>query len=130
MKYLCLAYYDVDKYAALPKPELDAIVSRCPQYDAELRASGRLVLSGSLGAPEARMAVRPGAARPAVTDGPYTETKELVGGFFIIEAQDLNDAVRIASKHPAAHLGGEIGWGIEVLPIERLLQVTQPSKEN
>ena len=44
MKYLCLAYYDVDKYAALPKPELDAIVSRCPQYDAELRASGRLLL--------------------------------------------------------------------------------------
>jgi hypothetical protein len=130
MKYLCLAYYDVEKYAALPQPELDAIVSQCPRHDAELHASGRLVLSGSLGAPETRMALRPRGGRPAVTDGPYTETKELVGGFFLIEAQDLNDAVRIASKHPAAHLGEQIGWGIEVLPIDRLQQITQPSKEN
>ena len=130
MKYLCLAYYDVEKFAALPKAELDTIVSRCAQHDAELRASGRLMLSGSLGAPESRMAVRPRGGRPAVTDGPYAETKELVGGFFMIEAQDLNDAVRIASKHPAAHLGGDIGWGIEVLPIDTLQQFTQPSKEN
>jgi len=129
MKYLCLAYYDVEKSAALPKPEFDAIVSRCPQHDAELHASGRLLLSGSLGAPESRMVVRPRGGRPAVTDGPYAETKELVGGLFIIEAQDLNDAVRVASKHPAAHLGEQIGWGIEVLPIDRLEQVTQPSKE-
>jgi len=131
MKYLCLAYYDVEKFAALPKPEFDAIASRCPQHDAELRASGRLVLSCSLGAPESWMAVRPRGGRPpAVTDGPYAETKELVGGFFIIEAQDLNDAVRVASKHPAAHLGEQIGWGIEVMPIEMFEQGTQPPKEN
>jgi hypothetical protein len=129
MKYLCLAYYDAEKSAALSKPEFDAIVSRCPQHDAELRASGRLVLSGSLGEPESWMAVRPRGGRPAVTDGPYAETKELVGGFFIIEAQDLNDAVRVASKHPAAHLGEQIGWGIQVLPIDMFEQVTQPAKE-
>ena len=123
MKYLCLAYYDVEKSAALPKAQFDAIVSRCPHHDAELRASGRLAMSGSLGAPEARMAIRPRQGRPAVTDGPYAETKELVGGFFIIEAQDLNDAVRVASKHPAAHLGEEIGWAIEVLPIDTLVPI-------
>jgi hypothetical protein len=123
MKYLCLAYYDVEKMAALPKVQFDAIVSRCPQHDGELRASGRLVMSGSLGAPESWMTIRPRPGRPAITDGPYAETKELVGGFFIIEAQDLNDAVRVASKHPAAHLGQEIGWGIEVLPIDRLMPV-------
>ncbi|HET9046481.1 MAG TPA: YciI family protein [Casimicrobiaceae bacterium] len=123
MKYLCLAYYDVEKSAALPKPQFDAIVSRCPQHDAELRASGRLVMSGSLGAPESWMAIRPREGRPAVTDGPYAETKELVGGFFIIEAQDLNDAVRVASKHPAAHLGEAIGWGVEILPIDTLMPV-------
>ena len=121
MKYLCLAYYDTEKTAALPRAEFDAIVSRCPQYDADLRASGQLVMSGSLGEPTSWMAIRPRAGRPALTDGPYAETKELVGGFFIVDAQDLNDALRVASKHPAAHLGEAIGWGIEVLPIDRLV---------
>ncbi|MEO7499664.1 MAG: YciI family protein [Casimicrobiaceae bacterium] len=123
MKYLCLARYDVAKSAAIPKADFDAIVSRCPQHDADLRASGRLVMSGSLGAPESWMAIRPREGRPQVTDGPYAETKEIVGGFFIIEAQDLNDAVRVASKHPAAHLGEQIGWSVEVLPIDRLMPV-------
>ena len=123
MKYLCLAYYDVARMAALPKAELDAIVSRCPQYDAELHASGRLVMSGSLADPASWMTIRPRDGRPATTDGPFAETKEMVGGFFMIDAQDLNDAVRVASKHPAAHLGESIGWGIEVLPIGRLIPV-------
>ncbi len=118
MKYLCLAYYDVEKFGALPKAEIDAIVSRCAQHDAELRASGRLVLHGSLGEPASSMAIRPRGGQPAVTDGPYAETKELVGGFFLIEAQDLNDAVRVASKHPAAHLGEHVGWGIEIRPVD------------
>jgi hypothetical protein len=117
-KYLCLAYYDVDKFAALPKAEVDAIVSRCPQHDAELKASGRLVLHGSLGEPAASMAIRPRGGRPAITDGPYAETKEQVGGFFLIDAQDLNDAVRVASKHPAAHLGEGVGWGIEIRAVD------------
>ena len=53
-----------------------------------------------------------------MTDGPFAETKEQVGGFFIIEARDLNEAIRVASKHPAALLGEQVGWGIEVRPIE------------
>lgn len=118
MKYLCLAYYDEQAFEALPKPELDAIVSRCPRYDADLRASGHLVLQASLGASRASVSVRPRQGRPVVTDGPFAETKELVGGFFIIEARDLNEAIRVASKHPAAHLGERVGWGIEVRPIE------------
>ena len=53
-----------------------------------------------------------------VTDGPFVETKEQVGGFFIIEARDLDEAIRVASNHPAANIGGEIGWAVEVRPIE------------
>jgi hypothetical protein len=53
-----------------------------------------------------------------VTDGPFVETKEQVGGFFIIEARDLNEAIRVASKHPAANIGEQAGWAIEVRPIE------------
>jgi len=122
MKYLCLAYYDVQAYEALPKDALEAIVSRCPAFDEELRRTGQLVLQASLGEVRSSMSVRPRAGKPAVTDGPYTETKEQVGGFFIIEARDLNEAIRVASKHPAANLGDRIGWGVEVRPIEHLMQ--------
>ena len=62
-------------------------------------------------------ALRPRNGKPAVTDGPYAEARELVGGFFIIEAADKDEAVRVASLHPAAALGESVGWGIEVHPI-------------
>ena len=118
MKYLCLAYYDEQAFEALPQAELDAIVSQCPRYDQDLRESGHLLLQASLGPSRSTVSVRPRQGRPAVTDGPFAETKELVGGFFVIEARDLNEAIRVASKHPAAHLGERVGWGIEVRPIE------------
>ena len=118
MKYLCLAYYDYKKFEAMPKPELRAIVSQCPAHDAELRASGNLLVQASLGDVAATTTIRPKAGKPTVTDGPFTETKEQVGGFFMIEARDLNEAIRIASKHPAAHLGEAVGWAVEVRSIE------------
>ena len=117
MKYLCLAYYDHEKFDALSKDEVKALVSQCPKHDEELRKSGHLFLQGSLGAPKTATTIRPRNGTPAVTDGPYTETKEQVGGFFMIEAHDLNEAVLIASKHPAAHLGEQVGWAVEIRPI-------------
>jgi hypothetical protein len=118
MKYLCLAYYDVRAFEALSRAELDAIVGKCPAYDDALRASGHLLVQASLGPARATTTVRPRNGKPSVTDGPYVETKEQVGGFFIIEARDLNEAIRVASKHPAGNLGEQVGWGIEVRPIE------------
>jgi hypothetical protein len=118
MKYLCLAYYDEQAFEALSKAEFDAIASKCPQYDAALRATGRVVVQASLGSARAGTALRPRNGKPSVTDGPYIETKEQVGGFFIIEAADLDEAIRVASKHPAANLGEQVGWGIEIRPIE------------
>ena len=53
-----------------------------------------------------------------ITDGPFIETKEQVGGFFIIEARDLDEAIRVASNHPAANIGEQVGWAVEVRPIE------------
>jgi hypothetical protein len=118
MKYLCLAYYDEKKFDALPKAELDALVGQCPRYDAELRKSGHLIVQASLGPARATMTVRPRNGRVSITDGPFAETKEQVGGFFIVEAKDLNETIRVASMHPAAHLGEQVGWGVEVRPIE------------
>lgn len=118
MKYLCLAYYDEKKFDALSPTEMHALVSQCPAHDAALRETGRLSLQASLGPARAGKTIRPRNGKPAVTDGPFAETKELIGGFFIIEAGDADEAVRIASKHPAALLGEHVGWGIEIRPIE------------
>ncbi len=122
MKYLCLGYYDEKKFEALSKSELDAIVSQCPRYDAALRKSGRLVVTASLESPGAGKALRPRKGKVSVTDGPFTETKEQIGSFFIVEAADLDEAVRVASNHPAAHLGEQVGWGLEVRAIDMFEQ--------
>jgi hypothetical protein len=118
MKYLCLAYYNEKAFDALSKAEVEALVSQCPAFDEELRKSGHLVIQASLGPTRATTAVRPRNGKPLVTDGPFIETKEQVGGFFIIDARDLNEAIRVASKHPAANIGEQVGWGVEVRPIE------------
>lgn len=73
---------------------------------------------GSLQPPARSITVRPRAGRTTVTDGPFSETKELVGAFFIVDAADREEATRIASLHPAAHLGEEIGWGVEIRTID------------
>jgi hypothetical protein len=117
MKYLCLAYYDPAKFAAMPPDQVKALVSQCPAKDAELKASGHLLVSASLGGADKAMTLRPRAGQPKTTDGPFSEAKEVVGGFFIIEAADRAEALRIASLHPAATLGEQAGWGIEMHPI-------------
>jgi len=117
MKFLCLAYYNPEKFAAMPPSDVQALVSQCPALDAKLKATGKLVVSASLGGPGAAFALRPRGGKPQITDGPYAEAKEMVGGFFIIEAADRDEAIRTASLHPAATLGEAVGWGIEVHPI-------------
>ena len=116
-KYLCLAYYNPGQMSAMPPADVQAMVSQCPAKDAQLKATGKLRLSASLGGVEAALNLRPRGGKPAVSDGPFSEAKEVVGGFFIIEAADKEEAIRIASLHPAATLGEQAGWGIEVHPI-------------
>ena len=115
MKYLCLAYGDRQKMSALSPAEFEALVARCRLHDAELRATGRVLMQESL--EWDTTTIRPRNGEPLTTDGPFVETKETAGGMFVIEANDLNDAIRIASLHPAAHLGEELGWAIEIRPI-------------
>ena len=115
MKYLCLAYGDQAKMAGLSKTDFETLVARCKEHDEELRESGHFVAGHSLEWDVAT--IRPRDGKPLVTDGPFVETKERVGGLVIIEARDLNEAIRIASLHPAAHLGEHLGWAIEVRPI-------------
>jgi hypothetical protein len=116
-KYLCLAFYDPARFAATPPDEVKATVSQCPAKDAQLAATGRLRVSGSLGGAEQAIAIRPRGGKPVVSDGPFTEAKEVVGGFFVIEADNREEALRIAALHPAAELGERMGWGLEIHPV-------------
>ncbi len=115
MKYLCLAYGDQEKVQALSEEAFAALVERCRVHDEELRRTGQVVLTESL--EWATVTIRPRAGKPVVSDGPFVESREKVGGLFVIEARDLDEAVRVASLHPAASLGEELGWAIEVRPI-------------
>jgi hypothetical protein len=118
MKYLCLAFGSEEKFNALSKSELDAMIADCQTYDTELQKTGHLVSGMSLSWDSTTLRWRNG--KLSVTDGPFAATKEVVGGLVIIEARDLNEAIQVASLHPAARMGEELGWGVEVRPIEEM----------
>lgn len=118
MKYLCLAYYDEKKFETLTEAEMAAIGRACQPHDEELQRSGHLLEVASLAATKDSVSLRPRGGKVTVTDGPYAETKEQLGSFFLIEARDLNEAIQVASLHPAARLNEQLGWGIEIRPIE------------
>jgi hypothetical protein len=118
MKFLCLAYYDEKAFEALSKDQVEAIVSRCPPHDKDLRGTGKMISVASLSASRDSVSIHPKNGKPVITDGPFTEAKEVLGSFFLIEAANKDEAVRIAALHPAAHLGETVGWGVEVRPID------------
>lgn len=118
MKYLGLAYFTPDKFAAMPPGDVEALVSQCPALDEKMRATGKVLVSASLGDLEGWRTLRPQAGKTQVSDGPYTESKEVVGGLFIIEAGTHDEALRIASMHPAATLGEAGGWAVELIPMD------------
>jgi hypothetical protein len=115
MKYLCLVYHEEAVIDALPKSEFDEIVNDTIAYRDELRRSGHYIASDALEYVQAATTIRVRNGKVSITDGPFAETKEQLGGFYIIEARDLNDAIRVASLMPPARRGS-----IEVRPIREL----------
>jgi len=122
MQYLCLGYYDPAKFDTLSLAEQEALGKECAPHDARLHASGKLVSVASL-AHRVGATLRPSRNGPQIVDGPFTEAKEVLGSFFIIEAEDLEEAKRVAALHPAAQWGEHLGFAIEVRPIEFFQQV-------
>jgi hypothetical protein len=118
MLYVCLVHFDdkevFRRMSEAEKRELDIASSG---YDRELARSGNLVRAEALQAPESAVLVRVRDGRISATDGPFLETKEQLGGFILIEARDLNDAIRIAGGIPLAQHGT-----IEVRPIYHVPQ--------
>lgn len=117
MKYLCLAYEEEAKLNALSQEQWDALREETLAYVAELRGRGTLVAAEALQSARKARTVRVRQGKLHRTDGPFAETKEQLGGFFLIEAQSTEEALDIAARWPSARLGT-----IEVRPIEAALR--------
>ena len=112
MKYLCLVYHEETKINALPASEYNAIVRDVLDYREELRRGGHYITSSPLASVQAATTIRVRNGRTLITDGPFAETREQLGGFYLIDAADLDEAIRLASKMPPACVGS-----IEVRPL-------------
>lgn len=112
MKYLCLVYLEEKTLDALPRSERLALSDESLAYCEALQKDGQFIAASPLYPVKTATTVRVRNGTAATTDGPFAETKEQLGGFFMIDVKDLNDAIRVASKIPAARLGS-----IEVRPM-------------
>lgn len=117
MKYLCLAYEEEEKLNALTQSEWDSLRTTTLEYVDTLRREGYLVETQALQSARTAVTVQVRNGELLTCDGPFAETKEQIGGFFMIEAKDQEEAIRIASQWPSAQLGT-----IEVRPIEEQLR--------
>lgn len=115
MKYLCLVYAEEKVLEALPPSEYQALVDESIAYDDELRKGGHYINSNALEDVATATTLRVRGGKATTTDGPFAETKEQLGGYWLIEARDLNEALRLASKIPPARVGS-----VEVRPIRQL----------
>lgn len=117
MKYLCLAWEEEAKLDALSRDEWDVLRRETLDYVESLRAGGHLLVTEALQSARNGVALRVRGGSLTTTDGPFTETKEQLGGIFLIEAADLNEAIQIAARWPSAQIGT-----IEVRPVEEALR--------
>lgn len=105
MKYACLGYYDEKAWQTVPPAEQDKIVQECFAYDDWLKKNGHFADGVALQGVATATTIRWGKGKASVTDGPFAETKEALGGILILEATDLNHAIQLISKHPGVRIG-------------------------
>jgi hypothetical protein len=115
MRYLCLIYLDEGQLAAMAQPDLDALNQRHLELNEDLLRSGHFIEAEALSPSASGTKIQVRNGRTHVVDGPYAETKEIVAGFYFIEARDLNEAIQVASRFPSAPMGT-----IEVRPCRDL----------
>jgi hypothetical protein len=111
MKFICLGFYDEAAWTAMSESERKSFMDDCFAYDDELRRGGHFIGGEALQPASSAATVRYRNGATLVTDGPYAETKEQVGGILFLEARDLNHAIQLMSRHP-----GIRGGGFEIRP--------------
>jgi hypothetical protein len=124
MKYACLGYVDEAKLEAMPEGEMNAIIDECFAYDDELRRGGHFAGGEGLQSSRNTITLRHRNGKVTVTDGPFVETKEQIGGILFLEARDLNEAIQLLSNHPGARFGP---W--EIRAIEDMTPALRASEE-
>lgn len=122
MKYLLLCCMEEKQLDTLFKSECDALMEETTSYCEALQKSGHLIVAEPLEPVQMATTVRVRNGKVTITDGPFAETKEQIGGFFLINARDLNEAIQVASKFPSVHLGS-----MEVRPVMELHHSNQAS---
>jgi hypothetical protein len=123
MKYVCLGYYDEQMWEKMPQTEQNTFMDECLTYDDQLRRSGQSVAGGeALQTARNAKTLRFQNGKVTITDGPYAETKEQIGGFFLLEAKDMDEAVRLVSNHPGLKAGP-----FEIRPVEDMTEVIRDS---
>ena len=112
MKYLCLIYDEEAKRAGMSKAEGEAVMGEYMSFTDAIKKSGHYIGGNPLQPVQTATTVRVRNGKLSTTDGPFAETKEQLGGYYLVEARDLNDAIQVASRIPAARSGS-----VEVRPI-------------
>jgi hypothetical protein len=115
MRFVCLVYFQPEAMAALSPSERATIGRDSMAYDQELSQSGRYIIAEALNPVSTAKTIRVRRGKASSTDGPFAETKEHLGGFILIDAPDMNEALKIAAGIPLAKLGS-----IEVRPVMRM----------
>jgi hypothetical protein len=112
MRYACLIYDDEKKLAGMGKAEADSFMAEYFQFTEDVKKSGKYVAGEALQPIRSATSLRVRSGKLSTTDGPFAETREQLGGFYLIDARDLNEAIQIASRIPSARTGT-----IEVRPV-------------
>jgi hypothetical protein len=118
MKFLMLIYTEDALLQAMPEGEFDTLMKGCLEHADELKSDGQLIDFQQLEAPTTAKSLRVRNGRASVMDGPFAETKEILGGFNLIEAADIDEAVRMAMEFPWARYGC-----IELRPVRDIAKV-------
>ena len=117
MRYLCLIYDEEKQLAGMSKPESDAFMGEYFGFTDGIKQSGHYLGGEALQPVQTATTVRVRNGKVSTTDGPFAETREQLGGYYLINARDLNDAIQVAAKIPSARLGC-----VEVRPIQEFDQ--------
>lgn len=124
MKFICLGYLDEKKWETVSESEQIALMDECFAYDDVLRKGGHFIGGEALQSARNAATLRWNSGKAQVTDGPYAETKEVLGGILFLEARDMNHAIELMSKHPGVKVGP-----FEIRPAEDLSGMIRESEK-
>jgi len=126
MKYICLGYLEPGKFENMSESERNTVLDACFSYNDELRKNGHLVAEEPLQPANTAVTINWKNGKVAVTDGPYVETKEQLGGIQVLEARDLNHAIQLIAQSPGLKLGCGL---IEIRPAADISEIVKASEQ-